>query len=199
MLSVEERIQGMVNILIDSNIELESPLSEATGFVAVPPQILQESILKLLEYNNNDISKISLDLGCGNGGWMLIAAAAGFASYGIELNSFLVEHAQRNYEAGVEAGFIDPQTPCACIIGDMIPIHFNRLYMEFRKLHEKQHGNMPIGAMVEDSYSRLPVSIATADILYCWSWPTQSQFIFNMLQDEAECGICRIKYKELKL
>ncbi len=184
MLSVEERINGMVKILAESNMEIESPLSVKTGFVAVPPEILADSILELMKHA--DFDKVSIDLGCGNGGWMLIAAAAGFASYGVELNPFLIEHAQKNYELGIAAGFIDAATPCSWIVGDMIPLRFNTSYMKFRELHEKQKGNMPTGAMVEDSYSRLPISIATADIIYCWAWPTQSEFIFNMLEDEAK-------------
>ena len=187
MLSVHERIQGMVDILIDSNAELELSSANEAGFVAVPPELLMESVLKILEHT--DTKNVSLDLGCGNGGWMLIAAAAGFPSFGIELSPLLVEHAQRNYELGIANGFIDPTTPCACIIGDMIPLRFNATYMAFRKLHEKQEKSMPIGAVSEDAYARLPTSIATADIIYCWSWPTQSRFLFDMLEDEAKSSV----------
>ncbi len=186
MLSVEDRIYGMVKILAESNMEIESPQSVKTGFVAVPPEILADSILELLKHT--DTTHTSIDLGCGNGGWMLIAAAAGFASYGIELNPFLIEHTQKNYELGVAAGFIDIATPCAWTVGNMIPLRFNSSYMKFREQHEKQKSNMPVGAMLEDSYSRLPITIATADIIYCWAWPTQSEFIFNMLEDEVKQG-----------
>lgn len=184
MLSVEERIQGMVDILLTSNAELDAIRTDKTGFIAVPPQLLQATILKLLE--TEAITDISLDMGCGNGGWMLLAAAAGFPSYGIELDPVLIDHARRNYDAGVAAGFIAVTTPCAFVVGDMIPIRYSAAYMAFRKIHEDQHRSMPIGAVLEDSYSRLPTSVATADIVYCWAWPTQSRFLFNMLQDETK-------------
>jgi len=184
MLPLLERLQGVVDILIASNSELQSPKADETGYVFVPPQLLMQTMLKLLD--TTDTSKVSLDLGCGNGGWMLLAACAGFSSYGIELNTFLLDHAQQNYERCVAAEFIDPLTPCAWIIGDMIPERYNNEYMAFRKLHHDQERSMPVAAVVENAYSRLPVRVATADIIYCWSWPTQSQFIFSMLNSEAK-------------
>jgi|GEM_PF-1602136 len=187
MLNVAERLQGMVEILIDSNAELEMMDLESTGYIAVPPEFLRETVLALLT-EISDGSCVSLDLGCGNGGWALLIAAAGIPSYGIDINPLLVNHARQNYDQGVACGFIDPLTPCSFIVGDMIPVKRNASYMAFRKGHEIQSRSMPIGAMVEDSYSRLPVTIATADIIYCWSWPTQSEFLFNMLQDEAKEG-----------
>ena len=184
MLDTESRLRGMMKILIASNEELT--MTDAAGFIAVPPELLQASVLSLLDHT--DISHVSLDLGCGNGGWTLLAAAAGFPSYGIEINPVLVEHAQRNYTMGVAAGYIDARTPCELIVGDMIPIRFCDDYLRFRRLHDDQLRSMPLGAVREDSYSRLPVSIATADIIYCWAWPTQSGFLYNMLEDEAKKG-----------
>lgn len=184
MLDTESRLRGMMNILISSNEELK--ITDAAGFIAVPPELLQASVLSLLDHT--DISHASLDLGCGNGGWALLAAAAGFPSYGIDINPALIEHAKRNYTMGVAAGFIDEHTPCGFIVGDMIPIRFCDDYLRFRRLHDDQLRSMPIGAVREDSYSRLPVTVATADIIYCWAWPTQSAFVYNMLEDEAKNG-----------
>ncbi len=179
-----ERLQGVVDILDDSNMELESPRSGESGYIPSPPQMLAEAVVGLLAHA--DISKVSLDLGCGNGGWMLLAAAAGFASHGVEINPFLVSHLQRNYERAIAAGLIDPATPCSWTIGDMIPVRLSAQYGEFRRLHKAQERTMPIAAVREDSYARLPVDPSTADIVYCWAWPTQSRFVFNMLQDCAK-------------
>ena len=181
---LSERLQGVVDILVESNMELESPKAASTGFVAAVPMILAQAIMQLLEHVGTE--KTSLDLGCGNGGWVLLAAAAGFSSYGVEINPFLLDHCQRNYELAIARGFIDPTTPCSFITGDMIPAHFATQYDAFRQLHEMQDRTMPVGAIIEDAYTRLPVSIATADIIYCWSWPTQSQFLFPMLDAEAK-------------
>lgn len=158
-----------------------SPLSDSTGYIAAPPSRLVAAVMELLSHT--DTTAISLDMGCGNGGWLLLAAAAGFPSYGVEINPFLIDHCQRNYELCVAAGFIDAATPCAFIVGDMIPVRFSSGYDVFRKTHE---GSMPIGAVVEDAYARLPVSVATADIVYCWAWPTQSRFVYTMLNSEAK-------------
>jgi hypothetical protein len=176
-----KRLQGVVDILNASNAELMSPASDATGYIAVPPARLVAAVMELLAHT--DTTAVSLDMGCGNGGWMLLAAAAGFPSYGVEINPFLADHCQRNYDLAVAAGYIATDIPCAVIVGDMIPPRFSERYDDFRKTHP---GSMPIGAVVEDAYSRLPVSIATADIVYCWAWPTQSRFVYNMLQDEAK-------------
>lgn len=183
-MELHERLSGVVDILIDSNNELQSPKADETGFIPVPPEMLAQSVMALLEHT--DTTHTSLDLGCGNGGWMLLAAAAGFPSYGIDINPFLIDHCQRNYERAIAAGFIDAATPCAFITGDMIPLEFSARYDAFRKLHTETANSMPIAAVVENAYDRLPVSVATADILYCWSWPTQSRFVFNMLDAAAK-------------
>jgi hypothetical protein len=186
MLSLNVRLDGVVSILEASNIELRAQASE-TGFIAATPRLLADAVLELLEHM--DVSNVSLDVGCGNGGWLLLAAAAGFPSHGIELDPRLLDHAQRNYDLAVTAGFIDVATPCVFIAGDMIPVRYSVVYDAFRHEHEEQARSMPIGAVVEDAYARLPVSIATADIIYCWSWPTQSRFVYNMLQAEAKEGV----------
>lgn len=180
---LSERLQGVVDILDASNSELMSPSSDATGYIPAPPARLVAAVMELLSHT--DTGSVSLDMGCGNGGWLLLAAAAGFPSHGVEINPFLIDHCQRNYELCVAAGYIDASTPCTFTLGDMIPPSFSVRYDEFRKLHP---GSMPVGAVVEDSYSRLPVRIATADIIYCWAWPTQSRFVFSMLQDEAKAS-----------
>jgi tRNA G46 methylase TrmB len=73
-MDVLERLQGIVDILIDSNHELE--MYDNVGYVAVPPEILRDIVVKI----GSDKTKVSLDLGCGNGGWTLLMAAAGFPS-----------------------------------------------------------------------------------------------------------------------
>ena len=183
MFSLSERLHGIARILEESNAALQINEADATGFIPVLPELLIDSMLKMTEFAQG---KTSLDLGCGNGGWLLMAAAAGFPSYGIEINALLVDHAQENYLRAVDMGFIDAAVPCVIITGDMIPSHFSKEYDSFRKSHTENERSMPIAPMVEDSYARLPVSIATADIVYCWAWPTQSRFVFNMLDKEAK-------------
>ncbi len=188
MLDLRARLQGVVDILVTSNddMDYEPQRAQGTGFIAVPPSVLADAVVEMMRYAKK--TDVSLDLGCGTGGWVLLCAAAGFASYGIELNPVLVSHAERNYERAVAAGFIDPLTPCAVTVGDMVPVRFSAAYAAFRKRFFAQERTMPTGAVVEDSYARLPVSVATADIVYCWAWPTQSRFIFNMLEEEAKEG-----------
>ncbi len=188
MLDLRTRLQGVVDILTTSNddMDYEPQSAQGTGFIAVPPSVLADAVVELMKHAKK--TDVSIDLGCGTGGWMLLCAAAGFASYGVELNPMLISHAQRNYETAVAAGFIDPLTPCAWTVGDMVPVRFSTAYAAFRKRFFAQERTMPTGAIVEDSYARLPTSVATADIVYCWAWPTQSRFIFNMLEDEVKDG-----------
>jgi SAM-dependent methyltransferase len=180
MLPLQERLAALVQLLEDSNADLQVPEADKTGFIPVLPELLVDAVLHLLQYA--DTKNVSLDLGCGNGGWLLVAAAAGYPSYGIEINPLLVEHARKNYDLAVAFEIIDPRVPCKVVCGDMIPARFAEEYDVFRQKHQENQNSMPSSHESAD----LPVDISTADIVYCWAWPTQSRFIFNMFEKTAK-------------
>ena len=181
MLDLHERLHGVIAILNASTRELEMTDDASTGFVAAVPEYVAKAVLELLKHT--ETTKSTLDLGCGNGCFALLAAAAGFPSYGIDINPRLVKSAQQNYELAVAKGYIAPATPCVFIVGDMIPPAYSAHYDAYRKLYSLQEHTMPIGPVVEDAYGRLPVRLETVEIIYCWSWPTQSRFLYNLLCD----------------
>jgi hypothetical protein len=182
LLPLHERLQGVVHILEKDNEKLKT--IGAAGYLAYDPATLRDALLHLLDAVA--LPKTSLDLGCGNGGWLLLAAAAGFSSYGIEINPKLLEHCRRNYELCVQLGYIDPATTCRWIEGDMIPPKHRKAYEEFAKEHPEVGRSMPLMHSTANMYPQLGIGISTADIVYTWSWPTQSRFLFNMLQKEAK-------------
>lgn len=179
------RLEGVALILSESHQEIALSAIDDTGFVPADPAHLIKAILCVA--GHADITRISLDMGCGNGGWALMIAAAGYPSFGIEINPLLLDHAKRNLLQAVRLGFIE-ESKCTLILGDMMPVRFSKEYDAYRKDHARYQNNMPIGAIVNDTYESLPVSVATADIIYCWAWPTQSRFVFNMLEQEAKEG-----------
>jgi SAM-dependent methyltransferase len=185
MLELSVRLQELAKLIEASNKELEFlPEAEGTGFLALQPQKLVETVLKLREVAKP--GSRCLDLGCANGGFMLMAAAAGFPSYGIEINPVLFEHAQSNYREALRLGLIDPDVPVMFVIGNMVPLRYKERYAKFIADHHDLAKSMPQGGEVDDPYEALPVSVATADVIYTWAWPTQSRFLFNFLAWEAK-------------
>ncbi len=181
-----ERLERVVLILEESIVEIAQTIDDSTGYVAAQPKLLMESVMKIIEIA--DPKKVSLELGCGNGSWTLLMAVAGFSSHGIEINPCLLDHAQRNYQRAVKDGLIDPSVSCTFTLGDMIPVNYSKDYDVFRKTHIEYNFNMPVDAVVHDSYEKIPINIETADIIYFWSWPTQSRFVYNMLQELTKLG-----------
>ena len=182
LLSLGDRLQGIVHILDKDNEMLKN--LDAAGYLAYDPSTLRDALLRLLKIVK--LPARSLDLGCGNGGWLLLAAAAGFSSYGIEINPELLRHCKRNYDLAVQSGFIDPATECKFVQGDMIPPKHRKRYEEFAKKHADVGKSMPLTRTGTDVYLQLGIDLGSADIIYTWSWPTQSRFFFNMLEHEAK-------------
>ena len=107
-INLKKRLQGVAQILEQSNIKLCNQVSDGsfkntTGFQPITTEALfnyAQAISKL----NLDYQTKSLDLGCGNGAWALIAAALGFSSYGIDIDEFVIQEARKNYALAVEKG-----------------------------------------------------------------------------------------------
>jgi SAM-dependent methyltransferase len=185
MLPLPEGLQAIAEILERSNAELEKDdEANATAFFPLAPQKLVSIVLKLLTVTEPQLS--CLDLGCGNGGFALMAAAAGFPSFGIDINPKLIEHATMNYRMCVERNLIDASITCKFIVGDMILPEFRKKYEEFAREYPEVGRSMPQNNDDHDCYVDLGISISNANIVYCWSWPTQSRFLFNYLAETAK-------------
>jgi SAM-dependent methyltransferase len=182
-MELNQRLNGVAQIIERSNAELKHVgKSLLTGFVPAAPELLVKAALELRKHKE---SGTSLDLGCGNGGWLLMAAAAGYPSYGIDLNPILLKECKRNYDEAVARGFIDPQTPCLFVRGDMIPRKHREEYEEFTRANAHPAHSQPINRTIA-GYEGLPVDMSTADIIYTWAWPVQSRVLYPILQREAK-------------
>jgi hypothetical protein len=185
MLPLPERLQAIVKVLEESNARIEeSREAEETGFLSFKPEKLAQAVMQLTELVPSH--SISLDFGCGNGGWALLSAAAGFPTYGIDINEQLIEEARMNYDICVERNLIDPKVVCKFVVGDMIYPEYREAYKKFRKEHNENEQSMPISEEETNPYHELGISPRTADIIYCWSWPAQSRFLYNYLQDTTK-------------
>jgi SAM-dependent methyltransferase len=124
--------------------------------------------------------KTFLDLGCGTGGWMLIAAGAGFPSYGVESNPLMLKACRKNLADARELLAAE----CVVAEGNMISKQYWQEYANFILAHPDAKMVMPVAG--KDPYATLPVSIHTADIICTWSWPLQSKILFDILDREAK-------------
>lgn len=183
-MQLKDRLNGIVKILKESSSILEKNNQVlSTGFIAFNPEELVKAIFLLSEIKPNGVS---LDFGCGNGGWALLAAAAGYSSYGIDINPLVIEHAKKNYQKAVLQGLIDPKVICKFSCGDMIPDHHKESYTKYVNEVLENKESMPITSSVKNPYHELEISFNDIDIIYCWAWPTQSRFLYNLLAQEAK-------------
>lgn len=185
-LPVEERLLRMAALMTDSTQRVMRSFgtgasTNSTGFVAYNPAGLCRLVLKLLRILG-DRRPASLDLGCGNGGWTLMAAAAGFPSYGVDISSFLVGHARRNCRTARQLGFINPDTDCEFAVGDMFPAEYRN-----SGLASKSGSTTPTLEHSEMSpYDILGVTVRTAGIVYAYAWPVQMPALCQFLADTVQ-------------
>ena len=132
---LEIRLNGIRSIMEDSDIknyfEYEGlKVRKDTGFQPLDPGYLQRIVGDLVKLGYNR-DTLSLDMGCGNGGFALFAAAAGFHSYGIDINPYLINEAKKNKELALEQGLINPEIDCEFAVGNMYPSEYIEKYGTF--------------------------------------------------------------------
>ena len=178
-MQLHDRLSAIVEILKESNKHIEdSRLAEETGFLSFDPQRLADTVLRLLDHVPKHAK--SLDLGCGNGQWALLTAAAGLPSYGIEINPDLVEEAKQLHQLCVERNLIDKNVICKFAVGNFYPQNEKEAMMKFRQGHSENPNSMPWSD--DDPYREIGVTLSEIDIIYTWSWPSQSRFLYNFLE-----------------
>lgn len=176
------RLQRIVAILQKSNTYLEGErAAEETGFLSFRPEVLAVAVEELVKIRPPPGT--SIDLGCGSGGWLLLAAVAGYDSYGIEIHPGLVEEAERNLAEALREGLINPEVKAVIAQGNFYPRSEKEAVLRFRDAHNEHPASMPWEDTI--AWSDIPITLADADIVYCWSWPTQSRFLYNWLERAA--------------
>ena len=148
-------------------------LQNNTRFVAYNPHEMSRLVIKALEFVPPERS-FSFDLGCGNGGWTLMAAAAGLPSCGIDISSFLITHAERNYRAACEKGCIEPAVRCEFAVGNMYPPTF------------RTADNEPATDVATDNaYRKLGIAVEDAGIVYAYAWRTEMPRLCRFLAESV--------------
>ncbi len=182
MLPLKERLAAIVAILNESNKRLEADTRyDGTGYLCFKPELLAKAVEDLHAHKPNGTS---LDMGCGHGGWLLLVAAAGYTSYGIEIHPLLVDEARINYNLCVERNLIDPTTQVHIAIGNFYPANEKIAFEAFRDIHRENPSSMPWDDV--NPYELLGVTLFEMDIIYTWSWPAQSRFLYNFLERTAK-------------
>ncbi len=149
------------------------------GFFPHEPHALAKTVPEVVRLMAPDSR--SLDMGAGTGTWWLMMAAAGIPSYAIEFHPQMVAICERLRATCIERGLIDESIPCVIACDDMIPPEWRARYRAFRQAHGEMETSMPGAGNEEDVYKEFGIALDEFEIVYCWAWPTQSRFIFNML------------------
>ena len=176
---MHENIQNVVAILKDSNKELDTdPNADGTGFLSFKPELLAKAVEKLSAIHPPPAT--ILDLGCGNGGFALLAAASGYTVCGIDIHQYIVDKCKKNIEKAKQMNLLSGIITIAQ--GNFYPKEEKEMFMKFRDNHKENAKNMPWNDNVQDPYTVLNILLSEIDIIYTWSWPTQSRFLFNWLE-----------------
>jgi hypothetical protein len=70
---------------------------------------------------------------------------------------------------------------CRFAAGNFFPSSEKDALLRFREAHHEHPESMP-WFDTDDPYAALGISLDGIDALYCWSWPTQSRFLYNFLE-----------------
>lgn len=182
MLPLHDRLQRVVEILKISNKQLdEFRAAEDTGFVSFWPEKTALAVEELVAIRPPP--GISVDLGCGNGVWLLLAAAAGYDSYGIEIHPGLVECAKENLERARFEGLIPEGVKIDIAIGNFYPAKEKAAMIAYRDERNENPASMPWDEDI--AWDHMPIKMGDIDIFYCWAWPGQSRFLYNWLERDA--------------
>jgi SAM-dependent methyltransferase len=192
-LPLAKRMDQMVEILHQSNDQIrereygrrcDKPFLNDTGFQPLWPGYFSDAAKRLSTLCPNRKKKVSLDLGCGNGGWALTAAVLGFSSYGIDFSPELIEEARKNLTLAREKGLIKRETICQFAIGNMYPQDWIE---EYKKAREKRYRDetMPLREPGQP-YQELGIRLKEADVVYSFPYEDQMPVLCQCLAQESK-------------
>jgi SAM-dependent methyltransferase len=184
-----EKFEAMESLLKGSNEltyrgfatgEIEG--GNSTGFQPLGPGQFRRLVGHLVKNDLLD-GRTSIDLGCGNGGWALMAAAAGIPSYGIDASPYLVEQANKNLEFARKEGIISKDLTCKFAEGNMYPGEHIESYNKFAREFDRG-GTLPSG-MRTDAYEQLGIDMGDVDLVYAFPWSEGMPFLCGFLEKET--------------
>lgn len=188
---ISKTLSIIVKILKESNEQIKKAHYSDTGFQAMNPLILEKTVLALSKLEKKPV----LDLGCGNGGFALMMANAGFPSYGIDINPYLIKKAEENKEKVKNL----LSAPCKFAVGNFYPRKYLKEYEEFALKNQINPIMMPF-KKTPDPYEKLGIRLKDVRIIYAFTWKDQMPFLLKFLEKEAPQAIYVLPhYKEGRL
>ena len=151
-----------------------------TGFISAEPEYLRKTLLDLMDEDIGD-NPISIDLGCGTGTWTLMAAAAGIPSYGMDIEEYVVQRAERDLRKLHRIIEVD----CQFATGNIYPKEYMSEYERFRTERRSQGHEMPRTEM-RSKYDQFGVNIGDATIVYSYAWGGHVPFQEDFLERETK-------------
>ena len=200
MENLSRRLERINVLLTKSTIEIDRVISfdhdrfveSDTGFVPYYYRFLAEVVEKLDAIIPKNT--VSLDLGTGHGAWALMTAAAGFQSYGIDVNPYLIQKARENHISAVDGRLIEPDVACRFAVGNIYSEEYRLAYQNYvydalapRAEDDKrmiQRNTMPLD-FEGNPYEELGISIRDVGLIYCYVWADQMGFLCDFLEKET--------------
>ncbi|MEK6825451.1 MAG: hypothetical protein AABY00_01560 [Nanoarchaeota archaeon] len=128
-------------------------------------------------------SPLSLDLCCGLGGWAQFAAALGFYSYAIDINSFLINKAESLALESRMKGDLLPHTVCRFAVGN-VHIGSNENQYRLHAMPEIDREVMPL-VFGNNPYIQLGISLRDAQVIYGFVWPKHAPSFCTLLAEHT--------------
>ncbi len=162
---------------------------KATGCIQFNPEEMLIVLRSLIQQGAKPGANF-LDLGAGLGLQVAIAAYLGLNARGIELNPVLAAEAARRINHLRETGFISQGVTCEVVEGSYYPrdyIHLRASQRTLATMYEPlSHRKVffPVAYRGEDS--NLTSMLASADLVFFFSWPEQAPSVFEVFSRYAK-------------
>jgi SAM-dependent methyltransferase len=126
-----------------------------------------------------------LEWGCGIGAVAGMASMLGFESYGIEIDSFLVEQAEELLEQfGLETEIVN---------GSFIPEGSERLIdVAYRESQE----TLNLDTSIDDAYRCLGIDLEDVDVVFVFPWPNDEPLCRELFRRHAGRGALLLTYDQ---
>src|SRR3989338_4891615 len=162
----------------------ENQLVQKTGFFPYDYKEMKRTVMaarSILPRRAN-----VFELGCGIGAFTSMSVCAGFCSYGIDCNPFLIECEREQENTFVKQILLDCSVPCAFAVGNIHQgIHYTRyrtMSEELRTCGASNRGNLPLENCA-NPYDSLGISLDEADLIYAYLWPEHMPFFCEFLRE----------------
>jgi hypothetical protein len=160
------------------------------------PTRAEEAIKALLRLKEANIQGPSLEIGCGVGVWANLAAVAEYDSYACDINPGLIGIGREIERRLRQDQLISESTVLQFSCGNMLPPEYRDDYDRLVHMKTTRPPAVPgsthidpavQAALSTDAYAQI-IPLASANIIFCYPWPEQDDFLTELLCREASAG-----------